>query len=238
MSSAIRGVLFDKDGTLADFAGTWPPAYQAVAAELADAAGAPGLGKRLLELAGYDPGGALDPASLLACGPNAAIAALWAAQPELAGVADVAGRVGRAFHDAARRAATAVPGLPALFRRLRARGLALGIATNDSTAAVEAWVATAGLVVDFTAGSDAGHGFKPDPGMVHAFCAATGLEPPDVALVGDSVHDLETARAAGCGLAVAVLTGVGSYDRLAPHADHVLDSAADVERVLVLDNWR
>ncbi len=200
---AIRGVLFDKDGTLADFAATWPPAYRAAAAELADAARDPALAGRLLRLAGYDEHGGLDPGSLLACGTNDEIATLWAARPELAGVADVARRIDRVFHEHARRAPTTVADLGGLLRRLRARGLALGIATNDSTAAVEAWTEAAGLadLFDFVAGADAGHGFKPEPGMVHAFCAATGLDPREVALVGDAVHDLKTARAAGCGLA-------------------------------------
>ena len=39
---AIRGVLFDKDGTLLDFEATWPPAYAAVAEALAEQAGDPG----------------------------------------------------------------------------------------------------------------------------------------------------------------------------------------------------
>src|SRR5688572_24685905 len=34
-TSAIRGVLFDKDGTLVDFRATWVPAYLGVAGELA-----------------------------------------------------------------------------------------------------------------------------------------------------------------------------------------------------------
>ncbi len=231
---AIRGVLFDKDGTLADFAATWPPAYRAAAAELADAARDPALADRLLRLAGYDEHGGLDPDSLLACGTNLEIAALWAARPELAGVADVARRIDRVFHEHARRAPTTVADLAGLLRRLRARGLALGIATNDLTTSVGAWTEAAGLadLFDFVTGADAGHGFKPGPGMVHAFCAATGLEPPEVALVGDSVHDLKTARAAGCGLAIGVLTGVTGRDALAPHADHVLPSIADLERIL------
>ncbi len=235
MTTRIRGVLFDKDGTLVDFAATWPPAYRAIAAELADAAGDPALAERLLRLAGYDERGELDPGSLLACGTNDEIAALWEARPELAGVTDVAGRLDRVFHEFARRAPTTVADLAGLFRRLRARGLALGIATNDLTFSVETWAESAGLsgLLDFVTGADAGHGFKPEPGMVHAFCAATGLKPPEVAVVGDSVHDLKMARAAGCGLVVAVLTGVTGRDALAPDADHVLRSIADLESVLV-----
>ena len=77
MTGKIRGVLFDKDGTLVDYAKTWEPAYRAAAEELADAAGAPGLARRLLIMGGYDGDGVLDPGSVLACGTNAEITALW-----------------------------------------------------------------------------------------------------------------------------------------------------------------
>ncbi len=233
VAPAIQAVLFDKDGTLVDFEKTWTPAYRAAADALEAAAGVPGLGDRLLARAGYD-GAALDPDSLLVSGTNEEIVALWAAEPELAGVDDIAARVDRVFHDHAARAPAAVDDLGGLLARLRGRGLKLGIATNDSTAAVTAWVAAAGFAAtfDFIAGSDAGHGGKPGPGMVHAFCAAVGVEAGGVALVGDSVHDMRTARAAGCGLAVAVLTGIARRDRLAPHADVVIASIAELEGVL------
>ena len=233
MSVAIEAVLFDKDGTLVDFEKTWTPAYRAIADELETLADAPGLGDRLLARAGYD-GDTLDPNSLLVSGTNEEIVALWAAEPELAGVGDIAARVDCVFHDHAARAPAAVDDLAGLLARLRGRGLKLGIATNDSTAAVTSWVAAAGFAAtfDFIAGADAGYGGKPEPGMVHAFCDAVGVAPGAVALVGDSVHDMATARAAGCGLAVAVLTGLAGRDRLVPHADVVIASIAELEEIL------
>ena len=229
----IQAILFDKDGTLVDFEKTWTPAYRAAADELEAAAGAAGLGDRLLARAGYD-GDTLDPDSLLVSGTSAEIVAVWAADPALAGVHDIAARVDRVFNDHAARAPAAVDDLAGLLARLRSRGLKLGIATNDSTVAVTSWVATAGFetTFDFIAGADAGHGGKPEPGMVHAFCAAVGIEAGAVALVGDSLHDMQTARAAGCGLAVAVLTGIAGHDWLAPHADVVIASIAELEAVL------
>ena len=232
-AQAIQAILFDKDGTLVDFEKTWTPAYRAAADALEAAAGAPGLGDRLLARAGYD-GTALDPDSLLVSGTNEEIVALWSAEPGLAGVTDIAARVDRVFNDHAARAPAAVDDLGGLLARLRGRGLMLGIATNDSTAAVTAWVTTAGFeaAFDFVAGADAGHGGKPGPGMVHAFCRTAGVAAGAVAMVGDSVHDMKTAKAAGCGLAVAVLTGLADRERLAPHADVVIASIAELEGVL------
>ncbi|HEY9538635.1 MAG TPA: HAD hydrolase-like protein, partial [Kiloniellaceae bacterium] len=63
-------------------------------------------------------------------------------------------------------------------------------------------------------------------------CAAAGLDPAAVAVVGDSRHDLEMGRRAGCGLLVGVLTGTSSRDDLAPHAHHVIDSIAELEALL------
>ena len=50
---AIRGVLFDKDGTLLDYAATWMTANRAAA--LAAAGGDRELSQRLLVIGGYDP---------------------------------------------------------------------------------------------------------------------------------------------------------------------------------------
>ncbi len=231
---AIRGVLFDKDGTLLDFDRTWPPAYRAIAARLAEDAGDAALADRLLRLGGYDAAGALDPTSVLASGTTAEIVAFWAGRPELAELPDAAGRIERMFLDHARRAAPLLDDLDALLARLRQRGLALGIATNDNAEAATAWLDHLGVadLFAFVSGADSGYGAKPDPAAMHAFCAATNLGPAAVAVVGDSLRDLDFARAAGAGLAVAVATGVTPRARLEPHADHVLDSIAGLEAVL------
>ncbi len=120
------------------------------------------------------------------------------------------------------------------FARLKARGLKLGVATNDSRRGVEATLGQFGVLelLDFAAGYDSGHGFKPDPGMVHGFCARTGLVPAEVAVVGDNLHDLEMGRRGGVGLVVGVLTGTGERAELAAHADHVLDGIQDLEALL------
>jgi phosphoglycolate phosphatase len=80
---------------------------------------------------------------------------------------------------------------------------------------------------DFIAGYDSGFGGKPAPGQLLAFCEQTGLAPSQCAMVGDSLHDLEAGRTAGM-TTVGVLTGPAPRDELAPHADVVLPSIAEL----------
>jgi phosphoglycolate phosphatase len=61
--------------------------------------------------------------------------------------------------------------------------------------------------------------------MVLAFARALDVAPARLALVGDSRHDLEAARAAGA-LAVAVLSGPATRAELASLADHVVEDIA------------
>ena len=91
------------------------------------------------------------------------------------------------------------------------------------------WVAEAMLratridhLFAFVAGYDGGHGDKPAPGLVLAFAAQCGLGTDEIAVVGDTPHDMEMARNAGAGLAIGVLTGSGNVSALAPLAHHVI----------------
>lgn len=234
---AIRGILFDKDGTLFDYYRTWVPVNRASA--LAAAEGDAVLAGRLLLLGGHDPvTDRIAPGSLLAAGITDEIAALWA--PELPAaspwreVTALIELLDGIFEEQGATHAAPVTDLAALFGRLKARSLSLGIATNDGEAAAAATIARFGLAghLDFLAGYDSGHGHKPGPGMVHAFCAATALSPATVCVVGDNLHDLEMGRGAGAGLLVGVLTGSSPAEVLEPHADLVLDSIEALEKVL------
>jgi phosphoglycolate phosphatase len=184
---------------------------------------------------GYDRAtGALEPTSVLAAGTNGQIAALWAAHVGRADVATLAAEVNLRFMRHAETCLVPVADLPALFGRLRQRGLRLGVATNDSAVGLQAQMRRLAIedLVDFACGYDSGHGAKPGPGMVEAFARALGLPTAAVAVVGDSLHDLEMARAAGAGLAIGVLTGASPRATLVPHADHVIGSIAEIETIL------
>ena len=226
----IKGLLFDKDGTLLDFNATWPPIYDRVAMELA--AGDAALARRLLEHGGRDPlSGRYRAGSLLAQGNTQEIAEVWG--PLLPGwPSDVLiERMDRLFAEEGVEASAPVLDLAAFFARLKARGLKLGVATSDNERAAKAILERFQSLhlLDFLAGYDSGHGVKPTPGMVQGFCQAAGLAPAEVAMVGDNRHDMEMGRRAGCGACIGVLTGTSAAADLKPLATVVLDSIAALE---------
>lgn len=229
---AISGILFDKDGTLIDYQASWAPTNLG-AGRLA-ARGDAELAARLLTVAGVDPttGYAVSD-GLLASGNTEDVAQAWVEAGAQFGMAELTDRLDTLFRSAV-VAAVPVCDLAALFVGLSDRGLALGIASSDSEAAVAATADRFGLEphLAFLCGYDSGHGAKPGRGMVDGFCAATGVPADAVAVVGDSSHDMHMAAAAGAGLRVAVLTGAGSADTLRPLSHLLLPSIATLEQAL------
>jgi phosphoglycolate phosphatase len=227
-----RGVLFDKDGTLLDYFPTWLPINRAAA--LAAAGGDLALSHLLLRAAGHDPDtDRVQAGTALVAGTAEDVARLWL--PLVGGaLGTLTETLDAVFTAEARRHAVAVPGLRAALEAQRAAGRALGVATSDSAAACRATLEALDVVAlfSFTCGWDSGHGTKPGPGMVHAFCRATGIPAAEVAVVGDSLHDLHMGRAAGAGRCIAVLTGPATRAELAPHADAVIRDLRDLADVL------
>jgi len=224
---ALRAILFDKDGTLIDFDATWGPAAYEV----------------MRELAGDDEQAFVDlvrvseyvleerrflPTSPLVAGSSASYGPLWAQALNRLPSADFYRHMDELFGYWGLRSLAPI-GRPAeLAGALAERGFRLGIATNDAESSGRAQAEALGLMahIDFIAGYDSGFGGKPHPGMVLAFAAHCAVQPHEVALVGDSLHDLEAARAAGA-LSIAVLTGPlgpGARAELEPYADHVIAS--------------
>jgi phosphoglycolate phosphatase len=219
--TAVRGIVFDKDGTLFDFQTTWAAVTGRMLSVLAE--GDAGLEARLAEAAGYD----LVARQLLPGSVIVAATVVESADVLISAMPRGTDR-GRVIDIMLRLAETApqieaVPLVP-FFDGLRARGLVLGVATNDGEAPARVHLERAGVLghVDFIAGYDSGHGAKPGPGQLHAFCAAAGLAADSVLMVGDSRHDLMAGRAAGM-RTVGVLTGLATAEDLAGEATVVLD---------------
>jgi len=216
----IGGIIFDKDGTLFDFRRTWADWAARLVLELAggDVAQAQHLGA----VVGFD----LTTRDFAWNSPVIGRTPVELAQmlaPHVRGC--VPARLVERMNTLAAEVplAEAVPLRP-LLAGLRARGLRIGLVTNDAEAPAHAHLNRAGVadLFDFVAGCDSGHGAKPEPGQLLAFCTATGLDPRHVVMVGDSLHDLHAGAHAGM-RRVGVLTGIAQTRELAPHADEVLD---------------
>ena len=217
--SKIKGLIFDKDGTLFDFGTTWEAWAKAFLLRLCgdDASRAAQVGAAI----GFDfyASKFARDSVVIAGTPGEVTAALQPFFPDLTGP-DLL----RLINEEAEQApqVEAVP-LARLLTELRARGLTLGVATNDAEAPARAHLGQAEVTgyFDFIAGFDSGYGCKPAPGQLLAFAAQSGLAPAQIAMIGDSTHDLQAGRAAGM-TCVGVLTGLAEEPDLAPFADVVL----------------
>jgi phosphoglycolate phosphatase len=221
----IRGLCFDKDGTLFEFAATWEAWAQAflIRAAAGDTARAAQLGATI----GFDvTAGTFARDSIVIAGTPDEIALALA--PHFTDLSHVA-LVNMLNEEAATAPQKQAVPLAPLLEGLRASNMALGVATNDSEAPARAHLAAAGVteLFDFIAGYDSGFGGKPAPGQLLAFAQAVNLPPEQIVMIGDSTHDLDAGRAAGM-RTIGVLTGAAKAPALAPFADVVLNDIGEI----------
>ncbi len=202
----IRGLLFDKDGTLFDFQATWGVWAAGLLGDLfgpraAEVGGALGFDLHRRQFAPTSP--------VIAETTDHLAELLLPWLPGWQKPALVAEMKRRA---AATELVPTVPLVP-LMAGLRRRGLVLGLATNDDESSARAHLQRAEIADDFgfVAGYDSGWGGKPAAGQVMAFLHWAGLAPGEAAMVGDSLHDLAAGHAAGVHC-VGVLTGPATAD--------------------------
>ena len=215
----IDALLFDKDGTLFEFAATWEAWAEAflLRATGNDRAHATRIGGHI----GFDMATRQFAADslVIANTPDEIAAAMVPHMPDWSHNALLE------MLNLEAEGVTQIEAVPlvAYLDALRGDGLKLGVATNDAHAPAMAHLNAAGIVghFDFIAGSDSGFGAKPDTGQMLAFARAVDLHPARIAMVGDSAHDLIAGRAAGM-TTIGVLTGIADQDDLTGLADVVL----------------
>jgi pyrophosphatase PpaX len=152
-------------------------------------------------------------------------------EPTMAGLTEEYRQHNLAHHDARVKA---FPGVVDLVGALRARGLRTGLVTSKNRVGAERGLQVVGLVgtMDAIVSCDDVARPKPDREPVDRAVRDLGVEPGATVFVGDSLHDLESGRAAGVRTAAA-LWGPFSRTDLAPgRPDFWLETPADLLTII------
>lgn len=127
-----------------------------------------------------------------------------------------------------------MPGATAVFRKLRAAGIAVALDTGFSRAIVDVILKRLGWdfagLLDATVASDEVPRGRPHPDLLLEAMKRTGVRNARcVAKVGDTPSDLQEGIAAGCRLVIGVTNGTHTYAQLAPHGHtHLIDSLLEL----------
>lgn len=116
-------------------------------------------------------------------------------------------------------------GIRELLSQLHAAGWQLGVATGKSDRGLTGCL-TGHTILDLfvTLQTADRHPSKPHPSMLEKAMADAGAEPANTVVIGDTVYDIEMARAAGC-RAIGVAWGYHSPEELlAAGADTVAET--------------
>lgn len=116
------------------------------------------------------------------------------------------------------------------------QGYKIGLVTNDKAVSTSMFISKMDVenYISFirTGESDTRH--KPSPQAIKEFCKENNFTAQEVCVVGDTIIDMVFARKGKCGRAIALLTGSGDIEGLEKLADAVYPSLIDILKDPVL----
>jgi phosphoglycolate phosphatase len=185
---AVRGVLFDLDGTLIDSA----PDLAAAANRLRADHGLPPLPLEQLR-------------PMVGSGARGMVGIAFGVKPGESRYEELRDAFLAHYEQGLLQATHPFAGVDALLQGLEGAGLPWGIVTNKATRFTAPIVAGLGLgprAATVVCGDTTPHS-KPHPAPLLAAAEALGLAPHELAYVGDDLRDVQAARAAGMAMVIA-----------------------------------
>lgn len=217
-ADAVRAVLFDLDGTLADTARDLGGALNRLLAE----ENRPALA--LERVRPYVSGGAR---ALIGCG--------FGLEPDDAGYEGLRQRFLDHYETAICVDTVLFDGVAQLLEGLERRGIAWGVVTNKSERFATSVVAALGLSARCSCliGGDTAARPKPAPDPLLLACERIGVAPANTLYVGDDLRDVQSGKAAGTGTVAAAWGYLGDELPIDSwQADWIIATPPDLFRLL------
>lgn len=110
-----------------------------------------------------------------------------------------------------------------LFCKLESHGIKIAVVTNDTTVSAKTCLKYMGIDsrISFLRTKESNCRRKPDAEAIRQFCAHFGFSPDEVAVVGDTVADMKFAANGNAAYKIALLSGSGDEETLSSMSDQV-----------------
>ena len=221
---ALRGVLFDLDGTLLDTASDIAQAVNLMCADY-----------------GLDPFPVAAVALMIGRGSPILVERVAAARGRTLTESEHAAMVGRFFHhygeleEENRSVAEPYPGAADALRRLHDAGLKIAVVTNKYHRFASALLNRLNLSqwVDIIVGGDTCQRRKPDPQPLLFACQSLHFAASQALMVGDSINDVLAARAAGIPVICVPYGYNEGQDPRTLECDVMIETLADLPELLL-----
>ena len=228
----IKGILFDKDGTLLEFARTWRPIALEVINRIRKRYGLDDSYQQRLEQAIGLYSQHIDSGGSLSGGTNKDVAldflsvcSFISDQEEFISWSTAT------FNEVASELPFyPVAGVLETIRRLKENNILIGLSTADSLINATLFLKKTGLYqyFDYIGADDGQVEPKPSPDYMYNFCNLYGIKAKEVGVIGDTLVDMEFADKGGAGLKIGVLSGTGTREILEGQADLIISGVKDI----------
>ncbi len=229
----IKGILFDKDGTLLEFNKTWRPIANIVVDEVAKKYKIENK-KALAEAIGLFSD-SINPDGSLSAGTNKDVAMdmlsiIKEINNDIYKMIDIKEYI-KWSTELFNKVAATLPFYPVLggidtIKFLKKSNYFIGLSTADSVENAKLFLKKTSLDIlfDYIGADDGIINPKPAIDYMEAFCKLYALKPEEVAVVGDTMTDMNFGFNSRAGLVIGVLSGTGTRDILSSKANIIINN--------------
>jgi phosphoglycolate phosphatase len=225
----IKGILFDKDGTLIKFQEIWVPITYSIIddlLELRNEVNKEEIKSKLAESIGLY-GEEIDEKGFLASGTSLDIATQFnrVLSEDTPGVFPLVAKILHTKIKDKKESILPTCDLQKALSIFKEKEIVMGITTSDDYESTKVCIQQIGIdeYIDFIGTGDR-YNKKPDPEVFNVFCEQFGLKPDEVLVVGDTICDMKLSINSKSAGGIGVLSGVGSKETLGELAKYIIPS--------------